>query len=149
MSDTSSYPYKQQAKHNELFHSATCAHFPADFYDWKITILFYAAIHYVKALGNQLGIDVGNSHLDIRNNIKPPDRPGRIPSMPFNKGAYGLYDYLYRASQLSRYNGIADHSGIFTTNELFQDIMKEEHLKCVEAIEKLKMYLIKNRGLTE
>ena len=142
-------PFLRQAKHNEKFHSSTCEYFPDDFYDWKITTLFYTAIHYVKALSNQNGISIGEDHYQIRNNIKPPDRTGRKPSMAFSKSAWGYYDYLYRVSQISRYNGFVDKTGIFTDNESFQLIMCDEHNKCIEALEKLKRYIFDNRGLRE
>ena len=141
-----SCPHNKQATHNERFHNSTCEHFPDDFYDWKITILFYVSIHYVKALANQLNINIGNDHFQIRNNIKPPDKTERRPLMSFNTSAYKYYDYLYRTSQISRYNGFVDKTGIFSNNEEFQAIMKEDHQKAVESLEKLKLY-IKGRGL--
>lgn len=144
---TTSCPYLKQALHNERFHSNTCEHFPDDYYDWKITTLFYVAIHYVKALANQNGIDIGTDHFSIRNNIKPPTAHNAKPAMAFNKNAYGLYDYMYRTSQTSRYNGFSDKSGIFTDEATFKAIMQHEHEVCQEAITKLKKYIIDNRGL--
>lgn len=140
-------PFKKQAKHNEEFHESTCQHFPNDFYDWKITTLFYVSIHYVKALANQLGVDVGGDHYSIRNNIKPPDSSGANREMSFTKNAYGWYDYLYRTSQMSRYNGFIDRAGALANQDIFQQIMQQEHKMCEEALDKLKRYIVENRGL--
>ncbi|NCX95288.1 MAG: hypothetical protein EBX41_02560 [Chitinophagia bacterium] len=74
-------PYQKQAQHNERFHDNICSSFPDDFFDWKITILFYIAIHHVKALANQLGITIGESHRAINGNIKPPDDSPRKPTI--------------------------------------------------------------------
>ena len=131
-------PYKKQAKHNEFFHKNTCDHFPEDFYDWKITTLFYVAIHYVKALANQLNIDIGQDHYSIKGNIKYQDSSSKYPKMAFNKKAYGYYDYLYRTSQISRYNGFINKSNFFVDDATFQNIMKDEHSQFVAALDKVK-----------
>lgn len=79
-----------QAIHNEKFHECVHTNFTDSFFDWKITILFYTAIHYLKALAAKRNIDIGNTHADIERNLKFPitkmvillsfvrDRPGII-----------------------------------------------------------------------
>lgn len=140
-------PFIAQIKHNEDFYTHTCAHFPENYHDWKVTIIFYISIHYVKALANQLGIDIGATHGDIRKNIKPPDRTDRRPSMAFSKNAYELYDYLYVTSKTSRYVGFLDRRGAIADNATFQAIMAEDHKMCLEALDRLKRYIIESRGL--
>src|SRR5690606_6218656 len=104
-------------------------------------------IHYVKALASQLNIEIGNNHGDIRSNIKPADSTNRRPKMAFTKGAYGLYDYLYKASQASRYNGFVDNNGSFTDEKTYEAIMAREHEVCCDALNKFKSYIIDTRKL--
>lgn len=50
--------FLNQATHNEEFHSCLCENFTEKFYDWRITSLFYTAIHYLKALALKRVIDI-------------------------------------------------------------------------------------------
>lgn len=86
--------------------------------------------------------------MDIRAAIKKSYNAGNKSSMEFSKNAYGWYDYLYLTSRTSRYSGFTDTSGIFTDAATFQAIMQEEHKMCLEALSKLKKYIIENRGLS-
>ncbi|RYM32099.1 hypothetical protein ERX46_15565 [Brumimicrobium glaciale] len=76
--------YLNQANHNEEFHNCICENSPDKFYDWKITSLFYTAIHYLKALALKRDINIGQTHHEIELNINP-DRNNS--SMRITKGA--------------------------------------------------------------
>jgi hypothetical protein len=134
-------PFTQHALHNEEFHTATTKSYPDKYFDWKVVMIFYAGLHYVKGLAHQLNISIGESHMDIRNNIQPPKANQRIkPAMAFTKRAYDNYDLLYEASRNARYSG-------FRNPILFEQIMEEQNTACLKALKDLKSY-IKDRGLT-
>ena len=60
--------YLNQAHRNEEFHRGICENYPDTFFDWKITALFYIAIHYLKELADKKRIDIGQTHFDIDKN---------------------------------------------------------------------------------
>ncbi len=45
--------FVMHANHNDVFHTSICKNFPDTYYDWKLTCLFYVAIHYLKALAKK------------------------------------------------------------------------------------------------
>ena len=51
-----------QAKHNQELLSEMEIKFPQRFFDWKITISFYIAIHYLQALADSKNIEIGQTH---------------------------------------------------------------------------------------
>lgn len=73
-----------QAKHNEHFHNRLTGLCPDNF-DWKVTCLFYTANHFIKALAERRGIDIGNTHRDISYNISylSPNVRMNIGKTPF------------------------------------------------------------------
>lgn len=118
-----------QASHNKEFHDMACKHAPELYYDWKITCLFYVAIHYLKALAHKRKKDIGDHHHDINRNIK---RGKHNPTMPISDTAYDNYMRLFHYSQSARYDG-------FENVDVFNKMKKADYahaLKCFENFEK-------------
>jgi hypothetical protein len=128
----------EQACHNENFHNSISEHFSNDYYDWKITVLFYVAIHYLKALAEQKRIKIGETHYEIENNINPIKNDAK---MRITKGAWDLYRNLFNYSRTARYDGITDPA-------TFQLIKESDHKYCLEDLDKFKKYL-KSVGLED
>ncbi|WP_166922660.1 HEPN domain-containing protein [Flavobacterium poyangense] len=126
-----------QASHNENFHSCICEKFSDNFYDWKITSLFYTAIHYLKALASKRGIDIGQTHHEIELNVNP-DRHNS--SMRISKTVWKEYKNLLRYSKNSRYDGIN------TDSETFEALMKSDYEYCLQHLDNFKKYM-KGQGL--
>lgn len=57
--------FLNQATHNEEFHSCLCENFTEKFYDWRITSLFYTAIHYLKALALKKVLTLGKHTMKL------------------------------------------------------------------------------------
>lgn len=125
-----------QAIHNERFHECVHSNFSESFFDWKITILFYTAIHYLKALAADRNIDIGSTHTDIEYNCNP-DRTGR--KMPITRNAWREYKNLYRYSHTSRYEGITDIA-------TFEKLKEIDYSYCKIHLDTFKKY-IKGQGL--
>lgn len=125
-------PHIQQAKHNEKFHECICEQFPDRFFDWKITVLFYQAIHYLKALAAQKGLRIGDTHHEIELNINP-DRPKNV--MPITRGAWREYNSLFQYSQTARYNGVTDF-------ETFEKLKEVDYGFAKKNLENFKKYLL-------
>ena len=117
-----------QAKHNRDFHDCIQTQFEGQFCDWKITVLFYVAIHYLKALATKKGIYIGETHYDIEHNVNP-DRNGA--KMRITRNAWREYKNLFNYSRTARYEGITDIS----TFEQFKQI---DHSYCLQHLENFK-----------
>lgn len=125
-----------QASHNQKFHDSIDTQFGGQFYDWKITVLFYVAIHYLKALASQRGIDIGETHYEIEQSVNPDRYSAK---MRLSRNAWREYKNLFNYSRTARYEGITD----FATYEKLKQI---DHSYCVQHLDNFKNYL-RSQGL--
>ncbi|WP_375559049.1 hypothetical protein ACE193_15060 [Bernardetia sp. OM2101] len=127
----------EQAKHNQELLNEMETVFPQKFFDWKITITFYIAIHYLQALADYKGIEIGQTHNDIERNVNPNSR--WIPTMRISIGAWREYKNLFQYSLTARYDGIEDR-------EIFEELKKLDYIECKKHLDNFKKY-IKSQGL--
>lgn len=125
-----------QSEHNEQFHLKLQEFFPSSFFDWKITVLFYCAIHYLKALAVASKADIGDTHFDIERSVNP-DRT--TATMRISRTAWINYKRLYHYSRNARYNGIIDL-------ENFEELKKRDYQMCILHFNDFKKY-ITSRGI--
>ena len=125
-----------QAAHNQIFHDPIDGNFSEQFHDWKITVLFYVAIHYLKALAAKRKINIGETHYEIELTVNP-DRGSS--KMKITRGAWREYKTLFNYSRTARYEGITD----FVT---FEKLKKADHYYCLQHLENFKKY-IKGQGI--
>ena len=91
-----------QYLHNKRFISLGMNNNLEKFYDWEITVTFYAMIHLVEAvLYSQCGVCEIHNHEDRSNSIK--DNP-KI----FSKRFRLLYESLQSMARTARYQGITE-----------------------------------------
>ncbi len=83
----------------------------SDYPDWKVTAIFYTALHFIKHFAEQQNIILRN-HNHIFENINPNNPDGIIPLHP---KAYTAYKLLYDLSIKSRYEGI-NNKNLFLKN---------------------------------
>lgn len=129
-------PFLEQAKHNQLFHDKICECFEDRFFDWKITIVFYTAIHYLKALAYSKGINIGENHEQIESAVNPYIDNALMPIKPF---AWKAYKAMKNYSRTARYDGITDF-------ETFEELKKDDYKFCLENFETFKSYM-KSQGI--
>ena len=120
-----------QAAHNGKFQDCLKSEFSTLFFDWKVTVCFYTALHYIRALAEMKNIPIGTHHDTIRGNIDP-DRQGAL--MPINRQAYSHYRNLQKYSEIARYHGIAD---LVT----FEQLREADFRHCERHMGELKKYL--------
>ncbi|WP_346319755.1 hypothetical protein [Chitinophaga sp. YIM B06452] len=72
-------PHINQANHNLQLHAILCERYSTQYFDWKITILFYVALHLLKALAKRKNIKIGQTHSDIESNCNPRRFKGKMP----------------------------------------------------------------------
>jgi len=121
----------EQARHNQTFHDCIETQFIGQFHDWKITVLFYIALYYLKALATSRGIHIGETHYDIEQNVNP-DRPNA--KMRITKNAWRDYKSLFQYSRTARYEGITDIA-------TFEQLNQMDHAYCIQHLDNLKKYL--------
>ncbi|GAA4338530.1 hypothetical protein GCM10023149_48550 [Mucilaginibacter gynuensis] len=100
--------YLNQASHNKNFLNCVEANFDDRFFDWKITITFYIAIHLLKALAKERKKNIGDTHHEIANSLDA-SRCAK-PVMQFPPNIWKAYKRLFDYSKSSRYDGIVDHN---------------------------------------
>lgn len=120
-----------QALHNQTFHDCIENQFNDQFYDWKITVLFYIALHYLQALAATRGIHIGDTHYTVEQNVNP-DRPNA--KMRIAKGAWREYKNLFHYSRTARYEGITDIA-------TFEKLKQMDHAYCLQHLESFKKYM--------
>lgn len=101
-SDEEVQKYYQQAIHNYTFFCEVHSKLPDIFYDWKITVLFYTAIHLLRALMVEREVNVGDSHNALRKAINPGNQNAE---KPVKRHCYNSYIVLYNSSLEVRYSG--------------------------------------------
>lgn len=130
--------YIAKAKHNETFHCDLCETFQDKYFDWRITSLFYTAIHWIKVLANKEKKEIGVTHKEVNQNIDPNNSSAKLR---ISKGAYHYYINLYKHSKTARYDGID------TDPETFERLKESDWKECKKHFEGLKKYLKDKRGL--
>lgn len=118
-----------QANHNNSFHDLICENQPDKYFDWKITCLFYSAIHLLKALANHRGKAIGDTHFDINKNIRNDGK------MPLARTAYRNYMALYNYSQSARYDGFGDFN-------IFNELKKKDYQHALKCFNDFKSYVL-------
>ncbi len=126
-----------QASHNKKFHDCIEENFTGQFHDWKITVLFYVAIHYLKALSAKRGINIGETHYEIELAVNPDRNNAK---MRITKSAWREYKTLFNYSRTSRYEGITDF-------ETFELLKQSDHSFCVKHLDNFKKY-IESQGIS-
>lgn len=127
--------YVDQGKHNESLLDHLKKNFPDKYNDWKITVIFYSAIHYLKAYAALNKKSIGVTHHEIFINT---DSHNKKAIFPIQKGAYILYKDIYQYSRTARYNGMIDSA-------TFETLMKADFDECEKNFDKFKKFLISKK----
>ena len=96
----------QQVLHNENFHLHLCATSFDRFVDWKITCLFYAALHLIKELAHTRKVNLGDKHESMINNLNPTNFNRKLL---VKKDFYDSYSLLFSLSRSARYDGFLNY----------------------------------------
>jgi len=80
-----------------------------DFFIWMVTVVFYAALHYLRAFLKLKGFTPGSSHFDLEKAIDQ-NNPRCLLTLP--KEIYLCYRQLYEQSRSARYNTVVYSSDL-------------------------------------
>lgn len=120
-----------RAKANERFLAFINDHAGDEFIEWKITVLFYTSLHYIKALLIFKDKPSGRGQRDIDRIIDPSHEKAIFP---FPAEIYDLYITLYQNAWESRYLGVYE-------NLLEAAMLKQRYLESQDCLIALKKYL--------
>lgn len=132
----SSAAHLSQATQNRQFHDALCTSYPDHYYDWKVTVCFYEALHYLDSYCCEKGETSLNTHRKREIQLNPRNQS---EGLKLSNGAWNLYSFLLEESKKARYDGFIDY-------DHFMQMKKDDHSNCVIALEKLKEYF-KSKGV--
>ncbi len=124
--------YVRQIKHNEDFLSFIEARATDDFVDWKITVVFYIAVHLVHALAAHQRKAIGHQHSTVNNNLNPKNTTS---TMPVPQKVYNAYIDLYQTSRTVRY------SGIWSDVPLYMKLRTVDYQRALENLSVVKKYV--------
>jgi uncharacterized protein (UPF0332 family) len=121
-------------KHNEGFLATVIAASPDRYFDWKVTIAFYCALHLVRAFLATKGIEESASHHHTLDCINP--KPQTVPEahVPL-PNLYRPYSHLYLLSRNARYDG-------FLHAKEFEKHQRDKLAEAKDCVEKIKTELI-------
>lgn len=126
--------FYNQAKHNDVFLTAIEQSFPDDYFDWKVTVIYYTSIHMLKCLAKKRGVPIGDTHQDIANSLNP--RRGK-QAFPFPEWAWDKYEDLLRYSKTARYDGINNRAIVLKAQ-------KNNFKECQKLFTSFCIYMKKN-----
>lgn len=120
-----------QVLHNKTFLSNIHQRWPEQYFDWKITVCFYIALHYVKALALEKKVFIGDSHYAIDKNVNP-ERPNVKLNIP--PKIWKAYKYLFYYSQSARYSGIINKNS-------FNRVQQRNYVFCETYLKHIIQYM--------
>lgn len=99
--------YENKADHNQAFLDSIIESYPKEYYDWKVTVQFYIALHRCYCVLEASGQTICNRHND---NIK------KLASVDSNLST-NLFK-LYKHSRQSRYDGFMNDEAMNRINKI-------------------------------
>ena len=120
-----------QCKYNEEFLSELNSKFPDTFSDWKVTVVFYCAIHLIRGYALSKGKTLGDRHTHVFEYLEEEtSKTSKI---------YKAFKVIYRNSRDSRYNG-------FTTRENFERLCNIKLNESRTMLGRIKSY-VESKGI--
>lgn len=105
--------YENKADHNQDFLDSIIQDYPTDYYDWKVTLQFYIALHRCYCVLDASGYVICNRHKD---NIKNLEAINKVLSANLFK--------LFRNSRQARYEGFITTEAMNRINKINFDANK-------------------------
>jgi hypothetical protein len=96
----------RQVAHNESLLVHLEQTFPNSYNDWKVTLVFYASLHLLRAYSFLTGVSIGASHKELQVAMK--NQGASVPNLDVSTDCTNNYASLYSASRQARYDGIGD-----------------------------------------
>jgi hypothetical protein len=98
----------RQAAHNEAPLDHLERSHPHAFNDWKVTLVFYSALHHLRAYCHHSKVSVGMSHKELQ--IAMSNQGSSVPNLDVDIDCTNHYNSLYAASRQARYDGMENEA---------------------------------------
>lgn len=121
-----------QANRNRQFLKLVEDKFQDNFFDWKITILFYYVVHLLRAFAASKNIDIGESHDNLKFKLQ----------IFVSKKCEKSFINIFRYCRTARYDG-------FTNHEVFNEICKDDLKECKKYAKIIVEYLKEQKFISE
>jgi hypothetical protein len=130
--------FLSQAQYNESLLDLLDEKFPNDFFDWKVTIAFYAMVHYMNEYLLEGGRNITVSdHKDRNCQLNPNCADSQFPLSEEN---FERFYEIYLKSKAVRYNGIRNRDVAFQK-------WKEDYATVRIHYKELKKFIEEDLGL--
>ena len=120
-----------QAAHNADFLAALSQQFPKLYFDWKITIVFYTALHYIRAFEHFNGVKIRGRHVDLLYHSNPANADALNP---LSRRAFDAYSDLFNSAHKSRYQG-------FGSKDFHMTLLECDFQLCLTNLDIIRHYL--------
>ncbi|MFZ7106647.1 MAG: hypothetical protein ACO1HD_08515 [Bacteroidota bacterium] len=127
------HEHLRQASHNQQFRDCIEENFSDDFFDWKITVTFYTALHYLHALASKKGLFIGSNHGDVLRSVNPNNKNGCVLHLSYS--AWNAFKEMYNYCHSARYDGITDF-------ETWKKLKAKDYEQCLICMSKFETYII-------
>jgi uncharacterized protein (UPF0332 family) len=117
-------------RHNEKFLDVVITASPNSFFDWKITVCFYSALHLVRAFLVTKGVEHVDSHHTTLNCLDPNAEKVPAIHLPI-ADLYRPYSHLYLLSRKARYDG-------FLHRKEFEETQQDNLEEAMVSLQKIK-----------
>ncbi len=97
--------HTDQVAHNLALLKALDKQFPTDYFDWKVTIVFYTALHGLRAYEKFKKVRIAKGHKFLYEHSDPTN-PNAVN--PISQRAFDAYNLLHDASTNTRYQGVVN-----------------------------------------
>jgi len=99
--------FENKSIHNQSFLDTLCNDYPEEYFDWKVTIMFYIALHKCYCVMDVSNVNICTNHKDNFNNLKTID----------STISNNLYK-LFKSSRQSRYDGFINEDAMLRINKI-------------------------------
>lgn len=99
--------YENKADHNQVFLDSIIEDYPSEYFDWKVTVQFYIALHRCYCVLDASGQTICNRHKVNINNLKTID--AELSTNLFK---------LFKHSRQSRYDGFIYEEAMTRINKI-------------------------------
>jgi len=123
----------EQARYNAGFLAYLEENIPDSFFDWKVTVCFYQALHLVRAYLCTQGVSESASHDHTLKCINPNAREKPTPHVPM-PDVFRWYFKLHQLSMAARYPGFLHKRG-------FEQQQRENLHKAQQSLDVIKQAL--------
>lgn len=125
-----------RAIHNEEFLNVIENHTPNLYFDWKVIVAFYSALHYLRALEHRKKSHIGGGHKEFFAHLNPDSKTAK---MPIDKAVFECYLDMFNMAHTSRYHKFKDI-------KKFQELMKFNLSLAKQHLDVIKKY-VKTQGV--